>query len=511
MKHIKKTIQLFLATIITLPKGVDADGGDGGGGGGADISVQSTSVSISVDGETWSGQMDAHGNFSCDNGVSISGVGESSVSTPFLLTYNGEKFIFENDFLFGKPNTAFANQAIGLREYTRGIGGDTYLLQNEIKPDKDGYLKFEIRELEPEESYIDRFELNAIDLKVDEHFVVNGDLERSYIFNTNEAKVVNKQTIHHFHKKSSLINEVKSAYNTLVPQSGESITLMTEDQLIIQIPKDQLSEDQDTYILVDSHYRDWSLGSTVPFSALERFQISSLALGRGMAVTMTGVFLLASGVFMGNAMTHSGFLEKLVKVPYTYADVPYSQGNYQGAYSGDGSGGWSGGRSLVISAGDTTTQTYLQTLFPRYVQASQEVVLIPKEIIKNLNDTLLTIKIKATKKHKVRAAFIFQGTATAPRLQPLSITTAKHQREIKDYAASLSSKNHSFLHTIPGDRVEVLIKDHPRVLGTQRRYVLKTNGFYTRMSAATVKLVGPKWLGRLLPEDRELLKNLKLS
>ena len=128
-----------------------------------------------------------------------------------------------------------------------------------------------------------------------------------------------------------------------------------------------------------------------------------------------------------------------------------------------------------------------------------------------MKEEFLSVRIKATKKHKVRTAFVFQGTAQAPKLTPLTITKATHRQSRTDHAKELATKNNSFLHTIPGDVIELTIKDVPAVPGARRRYALRANGFYTRMSLKTHWKIGKNWLVRLLPEDRKLLRNLRLG
>lgn len=475
-----------------MPFIAKGSGGGADGGGNYGVSFTQGDLMRQFGFTTYTGTL---GTYTDEFGRQVT-VNIVDVSTPFLFTWNGERFVHENDFLFGKPNTAFANYKTGLRAYEAGIGGDTYLLNNELKADADGNLKLQIRELEPEESYIDKFELNALDLKENEHFISDGNLEDSYIFDTEEAKVLEGK-IYHYHAKEGVFGIAKNAYNSLAPQSGESITMQSDDELIIRVPKAHLNQDQDTFILIDSHYRDWTLGDQVPFSRLERFAIASLALGRS-ATTLAGAALIAITA-LGITASDDHFLKRLLSVPYTYADIPTS------------GGGGGGGRSLVISAGDSTFQTYLQTLFPRYVQASQEVVRIPNTILSQLKDAYLTVRVKATKKHKVRATFLFQGTPKTPRPTPLTLTEALHHRTNTDHAANLKEKNHNFLHTIPGDTVTLTLKDIPLIPNTTRRYVLKTNGFYTRLSPSTYVSLGRDWLDRLLPEDRKLLRRLRLS
>ncbi|MEZ4200491.1 MAG: hypothetical protein R3B69_02775 [Candidatus Paceibacterota bacterium] len=158
-----------------------------------------------------------------------------------------------------------------------------------------------------------------------------------------------------------------------------------------------------------------------------------------------------------------------------------------------------GGRSLVISAGSMTAQTYLQTLFPRYVQTAQEVVRIPRALIQSLGDTDLVVRIKATKKtQRCGATLSSLVKVKTPELVPLKITKATHERTGTDHSTNLTKKNEQFLHTIP----EVMwlmyqFKDAPRSADTRRHYVLTTNGFYTKLSQPAAYQIGPRWLSRL--------------
>jgi len=473
------------------------EGGGGGGGGVGDYSDTSVTNYNAVEGTEAADGLSVgsyEADFDDDGTVDATMDVRAAPSTPFLAVWNGQQYVHENDFLFGKPNTVFANYKMGVKAYEQGIGGDTYLLSDTLRADEKGELRMQIRELEPEESYIDKFSISALDLKENEHFVADGNLEDSYVFDTTEAKVVDG-VMNHYHAKQNDFTSVSSTYTTLTPKEGESVTMQTGDELVIRVPKIQLDSSKDTFVLIDSHFRDWSLGNQVPFSRLEKFMIQSVALGRSGATTLAGIALLASVAFVGLNKADSDVLAKLLSVPHSYAD--YTIGSIT--------------RSLVISAGDSFGQTYLQTLFPRYVQATQEVVRIPKEIIASLKDEFLTLRIKATKKHKVRAAFAFQGTALTPAVNALSIQKVVNPKTGADYTEQIKEKNNVFLHTIPGDVMDVVIKDLPKVSGTSRRYVLRANGFYTRMSAATAATIGKNWLERLAPEDRTLLKDLRLS
>ncbi len=482
----------LLSTLTSYKKASAEASGPSGGGATADEAIANQIAGVI-------GTYDVPGTYDVYDPATGDYLGTAEIgdipSTPFLAVWNGEKFVHENDFLFGKPNTVFANYKVGLKNYQAGIGGDTYLFSDTLRADENGKLKMQIRELEPEESYIDKFSIGAIDLKPTEHFVVDGNLEDSYVFDTEEARSIDGE-IHHRHAKRNVFTKIDGIYKTLQPQEGDSITMLSGDELIVRVPKAELSTERDTFILVDSHFRDWTLGDQVPFSRLEKFVIQSRALSRDGLVALAGVGALAATLFLGTNNNQNS-LAKLLSVPHSYAEYVI--------------GGDFTSRSLVIAAGDSFELTYLQTLFPRYVQATQEVVRIPKEIIARLKDEFLTIRIKATKKHKVRTAFVFQGTPRIPEVTVLATEKVAHSTSGNDYTEQIKEKNGTFLHTIPGDILDVVVKDAPKVIGMTRRYVLRANGFYTRMSTKTASQIGKNWLQRLNPEDRTLLKNLRLS
>ena len=322
MKNIKRSKadfpkQVHLSGIITaglaaapLATQAGGDGGDGGDGGSGFSNTQVTQSqarslnhSYRSQGYQVTSSFNNSGgmNYSVDLGGysdNYSTVGESS--TPFLTVWCGQEYVHENDFLFGKPNTAFANYESGLAAYEKGIGGDTYLLSQNLVPDEEGNLRLQIREIEPEESYIDQLSLLALDLKESERYVVDGNLVDDYVFNTKETQTVSNQTVKHYHKKQDAFTNPKLGYSKLEAEPNRSeAVLEKDDELIIRVPKSSLNPNTDTFILVDSYYRDWSLGDQVPFSTLERFSIGSAALGRNVVTTVAGVAILCTSVLTG--------------------------------------------------------------------------------------------------------------------------------------------------------------------------------------------------------------------
>jgi hypothetical protein len=444
------------------------------------------------------------------SGSGRSSSGRTGSSTPFLKTWNGVRFEHENDFLFGKPQTAFDDYASGIAAYQLGLGGDTYVLQNNVVAEGDT-IKMRIHEIEPEESYLDSLALAAVDLQTGEHLVADGNLRGLYVFDTNKTTTVSTADVQHVSQRGDM-HPATLAYSSLQSTTpGPETTLKTGDELVLKVPRASLTnQTDDLYILVDSHYRDWTLGAEVPFTNLEQFSIQLATLGRRVATTTAGVAVLAAG-YVGISHTKlDEVVQKALVAQPAHAD--YQQGREHSHGGGQqGSGGYGyGNRSLLVFAQAGDQLTHLETIFPRYVQASQEVVKVPKEIINHLTDEYLILRIRATKKHIVRAAFAFLATARVPKAQPLTLTSAYHQREQRDYATDLSTKNNTFLRTEPADVVDLAFATPaPAPAGTTRRYLLTANGFYTKLSQATKKKLGTSWYHKLDRDDRRLLTRLK--
>jgi hypothetical protein len=435
------------------------------------------------------------------NSSSGGGSGGGSVSsTPFLKVWNGAEFVFENDFLFGKPKTAFDSYAQGLAAYTRGIGGDTYVLRS-IPQLKDGKLQFQIREIEPEESFIDSFAIHAIDIASHEALVVDGNLKDVYVFDIKKSAPVSGQKIRHYHKKQNVFTDISFDTSDIFATHDGGVMLEKGDELLMTVPRTNLMSETSTFIMVDSHFRDWTLGEQVPFSALDRFTISSWALGRSVVTTAFGVSLALGATLMTTGISYD-LLKKAVATPYAHADTPHCTYNC---------GGWSGGgKSLKVSVVVGGVRVHLQTLFPRFVQASKEVVQIPATLLNNLDSEFVTVCIEATKRHKVSFASLVLGNTCSPALTNLTDVQVTNVKTGVDVSALLTQQNGTFVHTKPGDVYTVSVGTIPSVLeGAVRHYVLKAHGFYTKMSDTTKREIGDTWYTKLDSEDRQLLRRLK--
>lgn len=497
--------------------------GGGGTGGSSSPGCQACNVNGTMTQSSWTAQNVANGATDITGtygGYSTATYSDGSVntwsgstgnpgssSTPFLKVWDGKKYVFENDFLFGKPQTAFASYSEGFVAYTQGIGGDTYILRTAPKVEK-GTLRFQIREIEPEESFIDSFAIHAVDIAPHEALVVDGNLKDVYVFNTEASAPVAHQLLRHYHKKQNVFTEVSfDVDDTFDTHDGEGIMLEKGDELIMTVPRFSLATNTPTFIMVDSHFRDWTLGEQVPFSALDRFTISSWALGRSIVTTAFGVSLIVGASFVGSSMSYNA-LRTVVATPYAFADTPHCVSTRDTTCTSNTGGG--GGKSLKVSVVVDDVRVHLETLFPRFVRASKEVVRIPHEILSRIDSELVTVCIEATKRHKVTFASLVTGEISSPRLVTLTDMQVVNSKTSEDVTGVLQTKNGTFVHTKPGDVYNVSVSDAPPLPeGVIRHYVLKTHGFYTKMSDATRREMGRSWYTNLDKEDQLLLRHLK--
>jgi len=515
----KFLFDVFSSSMVGLSFFVLAGEAGGGGGGSSEnygtvsdsvaraSNAANRSLGYSVS-STRSGNTTSYSVSGWNGSDSISYSTEDESSTPFLTTWNGFRYEYENDFLFAKPQSAFSSYEKGIAAYQAGIGGDTYVLNNKLVVE-NGKLKFEIREIEPEESYIDTLSLSTVALKEGEHLVVDGNLKDFYAFDKAETETISNSRVDFIETTKGRAKSVTLAYDQLSNTSSEQgLTMAKDDELVVNIPNEKLETDKDIFILVDSHFRDWTLGEdSVPFSLLEKLSIQTSALGRRVATTAAGLVALAG--FTHYDETNSSVMERISKVPHIVSQTIKSVTGVDIAYAdhwGGGGGGY-GGRSLVVAAQIGDELIHLETIFPRFAQASQEVVKIPKELIAKLTDNELLVRIRATKKHIVHAAFAFATKARVPEVKTLELTSAYHHREQKDYSKVLSSKDGNFLRTEPAD-VVTLTFTAPEQTANQK-YLLTTNGFYTKMSADTKARLGNGWYHRLSTEDRRLLATFR--
>ncbi|MBI2108963.1 MAG: hypothetical protein HYT93_02150 [Parcubacteria group bacterium] len=172
-------------------------------------------------------------------------------------------------------------------------------------------------------------------------------------------------------------------------------------------------------------------------------------------------------------------------------------------------GGSGGGCSLIIEYWNGISFVPLDIYSPRYYQPTLNTITIPKEAIQKRGNVQL--RVTATKKHKVYfAGLISPKKNLSYETEQFSVARAYHKREEKDYARILNSpRSGEYLHTIPGDVVDVSFKVVKPNISSNEQYafMLQAGGVYTAASEEAQKEAGD-WAGRLDLDSKSFLKKL---
>ncbi|MEK7178916.1 MAG: hypothetical protein AAB727_01530 [Patescibacteria group bacterium] len=467
-----------------------ADGGGGGGGG---------------DGGDSSGSVSE----SCGNG---GGQGQGGGSTPFLCTWDGEKFTFENDFLYGKPISSFYDIKEGIRLYEdRAIVPDTYKIQNKIHI-KNNRALFQIKEIEPEESFIDHISLSRVVHPRNTELIVDSSFKKFIVLeNTALAEkegIISQEIYFNGENFSDTLGDNARMHTQAGREDGYFID-PTGD--IVEIRGNIRAGDNDTYLLIRSHFRDWTLGEIFDmargrksFSIREIFSdMSPRSMVKGSAlaflilvlgaVTAIGTFFQRSPreYTLLQAKTLSGAFD----IPRALADVPAPPGG--------------GGHSLIVEGWNGASFQTIDVFSPRYYQPTLNAIAIPKNVVQDNGD--VHIRITSTKRHKIHyTSLIVPREESSYRTETFSVSKAFLQREKRDYATTLNEPySGEYMHVIPGDIVDVEFPVIPTNIddNEQESYLLQAGGVYTDASEETQRLAGD-WVSNLDPEAKSFLQEL---
>ena len=437
-------------------------------------------------------------------------------STPFLFTWNGKEYEMENDFLFGKPASAFFDLEEGRKSYESGlVGSDLYKIQNVMKS-KNGKLVAQIKEIEPEETFFDHFSLTRVVYPKDGELIVNGMYDGFSIFDKKTLKKKNgmeaqkvtfqgKDETSRFGNPSKLWNDSKGLKENVM-----------ETGSVIEIKGKVVSKNIKPTLLIRSRNRDVTLGHIIDLTKLlYREEISS---NEYLGVRPINILRVSGLVLMVGGMWLSGFASNLFKGPITeytnknvgsiglqtiHADVP------TGGSTGTTGGGK--GNSFIIEYWNWSTKCFQKILVtePRHYQYSTDAVSVPLEAISKSKE--VRIRVIAAKRHNLSfIGLIASKKLSKSKQERITVKKAFHQRLKKDYANLLQEKNSkSYLHIIPGDVVDMEF-DVGKIKLTdseQESYLLQAGGFYGPASQESQILAGD-WVSKLDPEIKEWLKGV---
>ncbi|TXH02067.1 MAG: hypothetical protein E6R05_04690 [Candidatus Moraniibacteriota bacterium] len=427
-------------------------------------------------------------------------------TTPFLCVWNGKRFQFENDVLYGKPTSVFNSPEIGRMYYERGmVTGDLYRIKAPLVP-VTGSFRFQIREIEPEESFIDYLALSRVTYPKEGELVTDSNLEDFYVF-----------------QQSDIQNRRGVTQQKVVDHNGVDVAKkLNEEEPHIMYPNDEIvvegkvtgerKSSLPVYFFLGSHYRDWALGEIEieegvvsffrkrmqqVFAEKQSAQKVMIGLGKTLILTLilgTMSLLASSGsrTLSGDANKLSGQeqLAQVFGVPTARADIV-------------------GGRSLIVDYFDGLKFCRIDIINPRYFQKCLYAIPLPARAVQA--DGSIRLKIRATKRHHVTEAFLVTPEKMLPyQVEHLALKKVWHQREQCNYTKELGQRRSGdYLHTIPADVVDVEfhIPSSKKRIEENEDYLFQASGYYTPTSRATQKLAG-NWVQKLDPESRAVLDTL---
>lgn len=469
-----------------LPLIALSGGGDGDGGGGGDCSGG-----------------DGGGDGGGDDG------GGPASSTPFLCTWNGEKYCFENDFLFGKPTSLFTNKTDGIRAYEKGeVAGDMYKIQNHFKL-RNGKPSFQIKEVEPEESFIDHISLLHFIHPKNTELIVDADLQSAYVFGKHNLQTKEGVAEQRFLWNGEDVSGVFGTASALFENDDTQGRFMEPEKDIVEIEGRISDTKNDAYLILKSYYRDWTLGEVFAYAEKNRsipwrtlfgsvhtpsgfIKMGALVLTLAFvgALSFLGSFGRV-GNSSGNTINDAKELVALFGTQRAHADVPAT-------------------RSIIVEYWDGNSFNTLDAYSPRYYQSALNVFHVPKVAIQKEGN--IRMRMTATRRHKlIYAGLMAPDDTIVPKVETLKITKAYSKRENKDYASVLSVKQSGeYLHMIPADVVDVEFESPSYKIadGEQDTYVFASNGVYTNLSENS-RIKAGDWVSKLDPEAKDWLETMK--
>jgi len=459
-------------------------------------------------------------------GCGCGNAGRGATSTPFLCTWNKEKFVFENDFLFGKPTSSFDSVEEGEKAYEAGlIEGDLYKIKNELFLENKK-LKFQIKEIEPEESFIDCLSLFHVTYPKEGELVVDSKFKDFFVFKREaleKAEGIESQVVFDNFDKN-INNKITTTLNTLDGVEETNVhEMMTDDVLKIKGVVKKEHQTKPLFFLLGSHYRDWTLGEIFDSnsgykdilkdevlgaftqgsrSPLEILRVGAKAVALVVVLSVVWVTGFTQNVFQARTGPSDDADSKRLAVSFgardALADVPRPPRPPRNR------------KSLVIEYWNGSIFKEIDVIQPRYYQPNIDAISVPKEAI--LDNGEVVIQVTATKRHNVSSALLVSPKEYLPyEIEELKPTKVFHKRENLDHTETIEKEgSKQYLHTIPADVVDIEFEQPQQKNVSPLRteaYLMKSKGFYVPATEASQRTAG-NWVEKLDPEAREWLKQM---
>ncbi len=410
-------------------------------------------------------------------------------STPFLAVWNGLKYALENDFLFGKPQSHFFDLSFAKKQYESGkVSPDLYKIQTEIKPE-NGKLKFQIQEIEPEESFLNWLDLIRVIHPKNTEIIVDSEYRKFHLLDKNNLEKLLVKPDDVYVSNGKKINFANSSQLWKDQDKDNELFLNSNDYISLNF--NSLRPGEKFYLIIKSKYRDWILDENNTVLEQAKFFAVNFVKSKIVAKAATSA-LIVFGLFLLRKNISTGLLAPLFALSNCSSSGASSSYRcfpvFYKSYNGD----W----------------CHISTIYPRTWKYSSEIMELPREAV--LNNGNLELKVVSTKRHYID----FIGLTREPHevschTEHLTLERAYHNRLKADISNLILNQDARYLHTIPGDTVDLEFKALEKQVkkDEQETYLLRAGGFYISLRPESKKLAG-NWQERISNEARARLATL---
>ncbi len=421
---------------------------------------------------------------------------ECKATTPFLACFDGKEYKLENDILFGRPNSFYHQHDTAKALYEDGrIFPDLYKITSPVES-YNGKLLFQIQEIEPEESFFKWLELTRVAHPENTEVVVDSDFKKFYVLEKDrlEQKMVLPSLI--IDNRGKDRGKEISSRDLLWQYDASSVgSILFNVNESVEITFRNLKKGEIPHLITKTWFRDWVAGESRAMVADKKISISDFftIFGLKKVATVAVMFIFSWAYY------------KFGFAPESLAFLPLAMGTQ-----------CPGCLCLTYGYKDESGEyQWININGVRSWKHNNEMVELPREAVNSKGELML--RVVATKKHALGFIGVVQEDDLAAashrnyRTENLNLRQAYHSRLQKDASGALKKGYwKEYLHTIPGDKVDIEFDAPNSELGKNEKetYLLRSSGFYTSLRPEYKKMAG-NWQERISDEAKTRLTSLK--
>jgi hypothetical protein len=365
------------------------------------------------------------------------GGGGGGGSTPFLAVWDGKEYVFENDVLFSANDNYSPSFIKSKIRYESGLcGPDLYKIRNNPKTGNSGEIKFQIQERDPEESFIDHLKVFRVIHEKSREILVDNKYEKFYSLEKNKIeKAILPEQVSINGKKA----EPGKIFGKHFLEESNGIRLHYRQNVSLGFKG--VKPGKNNYLILKVKERGWSPVAKTLFTVFPAI--------RFLALAFTGFVL---PWFFGGAVSILPFI-----------------------ILGDGN------RSINLFCKNRGSFKFFGSVHPR-MKESVELVAIPEQAISA--DGRIDLNLEWTRTHHLVSIGIIDFAEDESRnyeIEELKLIKAIHNRNNKNHASLLGSRDLNYLHTVQGDTVDLVFRSqkNDNKNDKQHTYLFSASGFYT--------------------------------